>query len=138
MVDEPDKPKSPDKPKRDPAKHAKKDPAKPTRAKASRPDYAPTPAGLADLLNPAIQKGTAGLGSSTGLQPPRDNSFERRADFAAAHTARASTPDTFNEAAQSGYVAKTPVEGVERELAEALGFDPDAPLPSGRRLPDDG
>src|SRR5438067_6158175 len=138
MVDEPDKPKSPDKPKRDPAKHSKKDPAKPTRAKASRPDYAPTPAGLADLLNPGIHKGTAGLDSGTGLQPPRANSFERRADFAAAHTARTSTPEGFKEAPQSGYVAKTPLEGADRELAEALGFDPDAPLPAGRRLPDDG
>ena len=43
-----------------------KDPAKPTRAKAARPDAAVTPDALADLLNPAINKGTAGLGSGTG------------------------------------------------------------------------
>ena len=46
-----------------------KDPAKPTRAKASRPDAPPTPDALADLLNPAINKGTAGLGPSTGKNP---------------------------------------------------------------------
>ena len=49
-----------------------------------------TPDALADLLNPAINKGTAGLGSGTGqnpnLQPPPDNSFDRRKDFSAAHT----------------------------------------------------
>ena len=56
-----------------------------------------TPDALADLLNPAINKGTAGLGSGTGknpnLKPPPDNSFDRRADFSAAHKARKSTPN---------------------------------------------
>jgi len=77
--------------KRDPAQHSKKDPAKPTRAKASRPDSAPTDPALAELLNPGIRQGTAGIGSGTGLQPPPDNSWERRADFSKAHTARHST-----------------------------------------------
>ncbi len=56
--------KPPSKPpqKRDPAKHSKKDPAKPTRAKASRPDLAPIEPALAQLLNPGIAQGTAGLG----------------------------------------------------------------------------
>ena len=52
---------------RDPAKHSKKDPAKPTRAKASRPDSAPLDPALADLLNPAIGQGRAGVGSQTGI-----------------------------------------------------------------------
>ena len=69
-----------------------KDPARPTRAKAARPASPATPDALADLLNPAINKGTAGLGSGTGLQPPPDNSLDRRADFSAAHKARKSTP----------------------------------------------
>ncbi len=64
---------------RDPAKHSKKDPAKPTRAKASRPDAAALDDSLADLLNPAIGQGTAGLGLTDGtaaaagqfLGPPR-------------------------------------------------------------------
>ena len=43
-----------------------KDPAKPTRAKAERPDAPATPDALAELLNPAINKGTAGIGSGTG------------------------------------------------------------------------
>jgi excinuclease ABC subunit B len=65
---------------RDPAKHSKKDPARPTRAKAHRPDAPPTDPALARLLNPGIEKGTAGMGSGTGLRPPPDNSFDRRAD----------------------------------------------------------
>src|SRR5215813_2458068 len=103
-----DTPEKPDKPKRDPAKHSKKDPAKPTRAKANRPDFTPTAPELEALLNPGIQKGTAGLGSGTGLKPPPDNSRDRRADFAAAHTARKSTTPGFTETPQSGYVAKAP------------------------------
>jgi excinuclease ABC subunit B len=67
-----------------------KDPARPTRAKAARPDMQPLGPALAELLNPAIARGTAGVGSQTGLTPPPDNSRDRRADFAAAHTARKS------------------------------------------------
>jgi excinuclease ABC subunit B len=85
------------------AKPAKKDPARPTRAKANRPDFTPTAPELEALLNPGIGKGTAGLGSGTGLKPPPDNSRDRRADFAAAHTARKSTTPGFDESPQSGY-----------------------------------
>src|SRR5580704_18868597 len=147
---------------RDPAKHSKKDPAKPTRAKAARPDSSPLDPALAELLNPAIGRGRAGVGSQTGsspsplvgeggvggregksravtnpreqssssvrrlttptpipspqgggeanastLQPPPDNSFDRRADFSAAHRARKSTQG-LGERPQSGYVAKGP------------------------------
>jgi excinuclease ABC subunit B len=118
--------KPPDKTPRDPARHSKKDPAKPTRAKAARPDLPPMAPALADLLNPGIGQGTAGPGSQTGLQPPPDNSFDRRADFAAAHRARKSTPRGFDEAAQSGYAARgdEPL-GMDPELAQALGFDTD-------------
>src|SRR3989475_9759522 len=91
MAKTPDRPDAPKKPKRDPAKHSKKDPAKPTRAKAARPELPPIEPALADLLNPGIGQGTAGPGSQTGLQQPPDNSFDRRADFAAAHQARKST-----------------------------------------------
>ena len=87
---------------------------------------------LADLLNPAIGKGTAGVGAQTGmepnpetsgLKPPPDNSFDRRADFSAAHRARKSTKG-FDEAPQSDYVGKTPNEPVtiNTKLAEALGY----------------
>jgi len=115
--------KSPSKPKKP------KDPAKPTRAKAARPDSSPLDPALADLLNPGIGQGTAGLGSQTGLQPPPDNSWERRADFANAHKARKSTQG-FEERSQSGYVAKGPA-GLDPELADALGYggsDPTKPL----------
>src|SRR4051795_2329006 len=69
---------------RDPTKHSRKDPARPTRAKAARPDSPAMEPALADLLNPAIGKGTAGVGAQTGheqadksgLQPPPDNSFD--------------------------------------------------------------
>jgi excinuclease ABC subunit B len=114
-----------------------KDPARPTRAKAARealPEIAPA---LADLLNPAINRGEAGVGSQTGLkappsglQPPPDNSWDRRADFAAAHRARASTPG-LSERPQAGYVGKSPLPGgktpigpgeIDPDLARALGL----------------
>jgi hypothetical protein len=57
-------------PDRDPAKHSKKDPAKPTRAKAARPDASPLDPSLADILNPAIGHGRAGVGSQTGSPSP--------------------------------------------------------------------
>ena len=122
MAKSPEKP--PQRPARDPAKHSKKDPAKPTRAKAARPELPPTAPALARLLNPGIEQGTAGPGSQTGLQPPPDNSFDRRADFAAAHRARKSTAAGFNETPQSGYAARgvQPL-GLDPELAQALGFD---------------
>src|SRR5271168_547938 len=109
---------------RDPAKHSKKDPAKPTRAKAARPDAAALDDTLADLLNPAIGQGTAGLGSQTGLKPPPDNSWDRRADFANAHRARASTRG-FSEPPQQRYVGKTPVAPgeLDPDLAKALGIE---------------
>jgi excinuclease ABC subunit B len=205
--------KRPDKPRgqqyRDPAKHSKKDPAKPTRAKAARPDAAALDPSLADLLNPAIGRGRAGVGSQTGLDekekkraaraassvpsalvgegreggrevaqrtsttaqnasesehhlptptaspspqgggeeraggeereqgeqqasklaPPPDNSWDRRADFANAHTARASVARGFGEPPQQGYVGKTPAKTpvppgeLDPDLARALGID---------------
>jgi excinuclease ABC subunit B len=86
--------KNPDTPKK-PAK------SKTPNSKASRPDVQPIGPALAELLNPAINRGESGLGSSTGLQPPPDNSWDRRSGGeAAAHRARASTKGT------SGDVAK--------------------------------
>ena len=138
--------KRPDPQHRDPAKHSKKDPAKPTRAKASRPDSAALDPSLAELLNPAIGQGRAGLGAQTGtrspspqgggeeqvsgLRPPSDNSWDRRSDFSNAHRARKSTQQGFNERPQSGYTAKGPA-GIDPELADALGYggnDPSKPL----------
>ena len=56
---------------------------------------------LAELLNPAINRGDAGLGSGTGLKPPPDNSWDRRAGGeAAAHRARASTRATGDDVAK--------------------------------------
>src|SRR5260370_2137325 len=88
----------PDRRKKPPKKT--KDPARPTRAKAAREALPPIAPALADLLNPAINRGEAGVGSQTGLsapppglQPPPDNSRDPRADFPPAHPALASTPD---------------------------------------------
>ncbi len=120
--------KSPNKP-RDPAKHSKKDPARPTRAKAHRPDSAPTDPALERLLNPGIEKGTAGMGSGTGLQPPPDNSFDRRADRRErAHRAqvdrqRASTRRRSAATSRSGPRALD----INAELANALGYDQSDP-----------
>src|SRR5437762_12141969 len=75
--------------------HPKK-PVKTPKSKAHRPDVQPIGPALAELLNPAINRGDAGLGSGTGLKPPPDNSKDRRAGGeAAAHRARKSTPTEF-------------------------------------------
>ncbi|RIK97255.1 MAG: excinuclease ABC subunit UvrB [Proteobacteria bacterium] len=118
------------------AKHpdSPKKPAKPSRAKAHRPDVKPIAPTLADLLNPAINRGDAGLGSGTGLQPPPDNSWDRRSGGeAAAHRARASTPKIapdhdraprgFEEAPQATYGTSATVPVLDPELAKQLGLD---------------
>src|ERR1700749_3255962 len=85
MAKTPDRPKKPRSPK----------------TKAGRPDVQPIWPALAELLNPAINRGDAGTGSSTGLQPPPDNSWDRRSGGeAAAHRARASTRGKREEVAQ--------------------------------------
>jgi len=113
-----------------------KDPAKSSsrRNKARRPEAVHDPA-LEELLNPAIGRGRAGIGSGTGLRPPSDNSFDRRADHAAEHKARISASKARNkgltERPQTGYVARDPlsgpvVTGLDPALARELGLDPDA------------
>src|SRR2546421_6477460 len=80
--------------------HPKK-PVKTPKSKAHRPDVQPIGPALAELLNPAINRGDAGLGSGTGLQPPPDNSKDRRSGGeAAAHRARASTRGTSDDVAK--------------------------------------
>src|SRR4029077_19934136 len=75
------------------------------------PEVRPIGQALAELLNPAINRGESGIGSSTGLQPPPDNSFDRRAGGeAAAHRARASTKGA------SGDVAKRDAATTNRDL----------------------
>jgi excinuclease ABC subunit B len=76
-----------------PKKPGKTPKSKAPNSKAHRPDVKPIGPALAELLNPAINRGDAGMGSGTGLRPPPDNSWDRRAGGeAAAHRARASTP----------------------------------------------
>ena len=104
---------------------------------------------LAELLNPAINRGESGMGSGTGLQPPPDNSWDRRSGGeAAAHRARASTPrisseaastqtrygrirslgvhaiasDGFDEAPQANYGTAATIPTLDPELAKQLGF----------------
>ena len=80
--------------------HPKK-PGKIPKSKAHRPDVQPIGPALAELLNPAINRGESGLGSGTGLKPPPDNSWDRRAGGeAAAHRARASTRGTSEDVAK--------------------------------------
>src|ERR1700686_4152858 len=95
--------KNPDHPKK-PRKTPK---SKTPNSKASRPDVQPIGPALAELLNPAINRGESGLGSSTGLQPPPDNSWDRRSGGeAAAHRARASTRGTSDDVARRDAVTK--------------------------------
>ncbi len=115
----------------------RKDPARPTRAKAAREELPRIAPALADLLNPAINRGEAGVGSQTGLevprsglQPPPDNSRDRRADSAAAHRARASTSGGaavkgLGERPQAGYVAKVPAQSPAKSPAGPGEIDPD-------------
>jgi excinuclease ABC subunit B len=85
----------------DSKKPAKTSKPKTPNSKASRPDVQPIGPALAELLNPAINRGESGLGSSTGLQPPPDNSWDRRSGGeAAAHRARASTRGTSDDVAK--------------------------------------
>src|SRR5690242_20139345 len=86
----------------DPSKRSGKSPgskvpkSKTPKSKAHRPEVQPIGPALAELLNPAINRGDAGVGSGTGLQPPPDNSWDRRSGGeAAAHRARKSTPKDF-------------------------------------------
>src|SRR5918999_1026261 len=100
-----------------------KDPARPTRSKAAAEHMKPLAPALEQLLNPGIAKGTAGVGAQTGIRPPADNSWDRRADFSKAHTARKSAKG-FSEAPQAGYVGKGTVD-INKEMAEALGYKED-------------
>src|SRR5207253_6661017 len=90
-------------------------------SKASRPDVQPIGPALAELLNPAINRGDAGMGSGTGLQPPPDNSWDRRAGGeAAAHRARASTKGVGGDVARRDTSGSTsrglPPPNLESEL----------------------
>ena len=126
-----------------------KKPPKTPKSKAHRPDVQPIGPALAELLNPAINRGDAGMGSGTGLQPPPDNSRDRRSGGEAAiHRARKSTPKDFNEgeprptplqpapqppgasrgfeeAPQANYGTSAPIPTLDPELAKQLGYDVD-------------
>ena len=75
---------------------------------------------------PASKRAPPGWAREPGLQPPPDNSFERRADRRNEHTARKSTVKGFDEAPQRGYVARAPLD-INAELANALGYGKDDP-----------
>ncbi|MBV9956024.1 MAG: hypothetical protein JOZ70_12330, partial [Pseudolabrys sp.] len=76
---------------------------------------------MADILNPGINRGTAGMGSGTNLTPPPDNSFDRRADFSNAHKARKSTASNPAANKNSGF-AEAPQKNFE--LPPVSGIDP--------------
>ena len=112
MANTPDPPKRPGKspglkvPKSKPAR------PKPAKSKAHRPEVQPIGPALAQLLNPAINRGDAGLGSGTGLQPPPDNSWDRRSGGeAAAHRARKSTRGKSDATAKQDAATSPPFGG---------------------------
>ncbi|TXJ10196.1 MAG: excinuclease ABC subunit UvrB [Afipia sp.] len=127
--------KNPDSAKKPPKTPKSKAP----NSRASRPDVQPIGPALAELLNPAINRGDAGMGSGTGLQPPPDNSKDRRSGGEAAiHRARKSTPKDlgisssprsegkqggFEEAPQANYGTSAPIPTLDPELAKQLGYD---------------
>src|SRR5271167_2993546 len=106
-----------------------KKPRRNAKSKASRPDVQPIGPALAELLNPAINRGDAGTGSGTGLQPPPDNSWDRRSGGeAAAHRARASTRGKSEDVAKRDATPSMPLRpnpqppGARQSL-ETSGFD---------------
>ncbi|MBW5438120.1 excinuclease ABC subunit UvrB [Bradyrhizobium canariense] len=117
--------------------------AKAPNSKASRPDVQPIGPALAELLNPAINRGDAGLGSGTGLQPPPDNSRDRRSGGeAAAHRARASTPKEFPQDIAKGSATRglplspaLPHKGGGSREAEGLGEAPQANYGTAATIP---
>jgi excinuclease ABC subunit B len=136
--------KSPDSKKSSDPARSKTPKSKAPSSKASRPDVQPIGPALAELLNPAIAKGEAGIGSGTGLQPPPDNSWDRRAGGeAAAHRARKSTRGTSDDVAKrdasgpekrglsespqsefapANYGTAATIPTLDPELAKQLGF----------------
>lgn len=106
-------------------KSGKSPKTKAPNSKAHRPDVQPIGPALAELLNPAINRGDAGLGSGTGLQPPPDNSRERRAGGeAAAHRARASTPKEFpQDTARPMPLRPNPQPPGARQSSELAGLE---------------
>ncbi|WP_244613613.1 excinuclease ABC subunit UvrB, partial [Nitrobacter winogradskyi] len=93
-----------------------------SKPKAHRPEVQPIGPALADLLNPAINRGDAGLGSGTGLQPPPDNSWDRRSGGeAAAHRARRSTRGKSDATAKRD--AAGPHSPLKGEVKKGSGFD---------------
>src|SRR6201992_2731199 len=54
-----------------------KNPNKTPKSKAHRPEVQPIGPALAELLNPAINRGESGIGSSTGLQQTPGKSWDR-------------------------------------------------------------
>ena len=123
--------KNPDNPDK-PGKGAKSRATGKASGKAHRPDVQPIGPALAELLNPAINRGESGIGSSTGRQPPPDNSWDRRAGGeAAAHRARVSTRSTqeevaqrdgLSEAPQANYGTSATIPMLDPELARQLGL----------------
>ena len=98
-----------------PKKPAKSLKSNASNSKASRPDVQPIGPALAELLNPALNRGDAGMGSGTGLQPPPDNSWDRRAGGeAAAHRARASTRGTGEDVARRDHASSPPSTRIAR------------------------
>src|SRR6478735_4429561 len=105
--------KKPDSPKKS---------GKTPKSKAHRPDVQPIGPALAELLNPAINRGDAGMGSGTGLQPPPDNSWDRRAGGeAAVHRARASTRGTSDDVAKRDAASSSPPPAREARGGEGTG-----------------
>ena len=102
-----------------------KDPAKPTRAKAARPDTHPIGPALADLLNPAINRGQAEVGS-----PNRAAATARAIRATAAptspppHLARKSTPTGFGEVGVDLQWAAESQRRSRRRSAAGLRSDP--------------
>jgi excinuclease ABC subunit B len=122
MAKKPDAPKKAGKTPK--SKGPSKGPNKAPSSKAHRPEIQPIGPALADLLNPAINRGESGIGSSTGLQPPPDNSWDRRAGGeAAAHRARASTRGKSDDVAKKDALRSEPGQTAQEPFPDEARHD---------------
>ncbi len=105
-------------------KPAASKPARAPKSKASKPELKPLGPALADLLNPAINRGTAGVGSTTGFSEAPQAEFKAEAsvtDKALAHrlgiaVEDAQALDIEDEIGKSGVTAT--VKALERLIQE--------------------
>ena len=112
--------KSPDKPK----SRKEERPGAADARQGGAPASPATPEALADLLNPAINKGTAGLGSGTGLDAAAGQFLGPAAGFLR-RAQGAQVEQGISRKRRRRSSTGPPVSGLDPQLAEELGLSDD-------------